>query len=304
MTAGAPRVVALVPAWRAAAFIGTTLEALAAQTYSNLEVLISDDASPDGTAAMCERYADRDSRFRVIRQPKNLGWVGNVNALLAAARGDYLVFAFHDDLLEPRYLERCVAALEANPQAVLAFSDIALVHEDGRREQRSYEVLDGVTDRAYRARQVARQVGAWWIPNRGVFRASAARAVGGLRRHLGGEFSADWPWLLGLSLRGEFARVPERLCTKIYMERSLSRGWDVGARSWGAVTLSAMGAVSRAEIPIGEKLALHGTLAALAGRRFRRAIRRALERRLRGLGLGRPAVAPETGGAEEARFRS
>jgi glycosyltransferase involved in cell wall biosynthesis len=291
-----PRVVALVPTWRAAAFIAGTLDALAAQRLPNLEILISDDASPDPTAAICERYAARDARFRVIRQPRNLGWTGNVNALLREARGDYLHFAFQDDLPDAHYLERCVAALEANPRAVLAFSDIVLVHQDGSREDKSYTALDGVTDRLERTRRIARQKGSWWIPNRGVFRASAASAIGGLRRHRAGEFSADWPWLLQLGLLGEFVRIPGRLCTKIYQPNSLSRSWQFGGRAWSAVTLSAMGAVSRARIPAREKLALHATLASFGWHQVRRSMRRNLVRALRGVGLRRPAPAADSRG--------
>jgi len=121
-----------------------------------------------------------------------------------------------------------------------------------------------VRERLERARRIAEREGSWWIPNRGVFRAGAAGAIGGLRRHLAGEFSADWPWLLHMSLLGEFARIPERLITKIYRPRSLSRGWNFGGRSWSAVTMSAMAAVSRAGIPMAEKLALDRTLAAFA----------------------------------------
>jgi len=289
----APRVVALVPVWRAAGFIAATLDSLVAQTHPNLEILISDDASPDDTAAICEGYAARDPRVRMIRQPLNLGWIGNVNALLREARGDYLLFAFHDDLLEPSYVERCVAALEANHDAILAFSDIGVVYPDGRRESRSYAVLDGTKDRAGQARRVARQEGAWWIPNRGVFRARAAPAIGGLRRHLAGEYSADWPWLLQLSLLGTFVRVPERLCTKIYQPRSLSRGWDLGLKSATAVVLSAMQGVWGSSIPISEKAVLLGTLGALGARRARRAFRGAAGRRLRSHGWPAPAPVPD-----------
>jgi glycosyltransferase involved in cell wall biosynthesis len=298
-----PKVVALVPAWKASAFIAETLDALAAQTYPNLEVLISDDASPDDTAAICEHRAARDGRFRVIRQPRNLGWTGNVNALLGEARGDFFLFAFQDDLPEPSYIARCVAALEVNPEAVIAFSDVALVQQDGSREEKSYSVLDGVTDRKERARRVARQEGSWWIPNRGVFRATAAAAIGGLRRHLAGEFSADWPWLLHMSLLGEFVRIPERLVTKIYQQQSLSRSWYFGARSWTAVTLSAMGAVSRTPIPPGERLVLFGTLAAFAARKIWRSSLRAGGRVLRRLGLRRPAPIPDSADrGDEDRF--
>jgi glycosyltransferase involved in cell wall biosynthesis len=270
----APRVAALVPARTAAAFIRETLDALAAQSFPNLEILISDDASPDDTAAICEAYAARDSRFRVIRQPQRLGWTGNVNALLREARGDYLLIAGHDDLLEARYVERCVAALEADPQAVLAFSDLVLVKRDGRRESKSYPLLDGVRDRRQRAIRIARRRGAHWIPYRGVFRAPAARVIGGLRRHRGGEFSADWPWLLHMSLLGGFVRIPERLYTKIAREESLSRDWNRHTSSWRAVTLSALAEVSRARIPLREKLALSANLGVgLLARRVRETLR-------------------------------
>lgn len=271
-----PKVLALVPTWKAASFMARTLDALAAQTCPGLAILISDDASPDDTAAICERRAADDPRFRVIRQLHNRGWVGNVNALLGEARADYLLFAFQDDLPEPAYVERCVAALDADPAAVLAFSDIRLVRQDGTVEDRSYTRLDGVKDRIERARRIARLEGSWWIPNRGVFRASAAREIGGLRRHGAGEFSADWPWLLEMSLLGEFVRIPERLVTKFYMPNSLSRSWRFGARQWAAVTVSAMTAVSRRRLPARDQIRLHATLAGFALRQFRRSARRRL----------------------------
>ncbi len=298
-----PRVVALVPTWRASAFIAETLAALAAQTWPQFEILVSDDASPDDTAAICQHTAAGDPRFRVIRQPHNLGWVGNVNALLHEARGDLFLFAFQDDLPAPTYVERCVRALQADPDAVLAFSDIELVNQDGTHETKSYAVLDGVNDRLRRARRVACQQGSWWIPNRGVFRAAAARTIGGLRRHRAGEFSADWPWLLQLSLLGNFVRVPERLCTKIYLARSLSRSWDFGLRSWTAVTLDAAEMVARAAIPAAEKLALHATLAGFLSRHARRALRKAIGRALRRIGLRRSPLLPDgTGSGHAGRF--
>ena len=271
-----PSVLALVPAWKAARFIDRTLDALAAQTYPAFAILISDDASPDDTAAICERRAAEDPRFRVIRQPRNRGWVGNVNALLAEARADYLLFAFQDDLPEPAYVERCVAALEADPEAVMAFSDIRLVRQDGTVEERSYTRLEGVRDRVERARRVARLEGSWWIPNRGVFRARAAREIGGLRRHRAGEFSADWPWLLEMSLLGGFVRIPERLVTKYYLPESLSRSWRFGARSWAAAAASAMTAVSRRRLPLRDGLRVRASIAGFVLRQVRRSVRRRL----------------------------
>jgi hypothetical protein len=257
------RVVALVPAWTAADFIGETLDALAAQSCPNLEILVSDDASPDDTVAICERYAARDARFRVIRQPRNLGWTENVNALLREARGDYFLIAGHDDLLAPGYVERCVAGLEAEPRAVVAFSDVVLVKADGRRELKSYALLDGISDRALRARRIARRKGAHWIPYRGVFRAPAARVIGGLRRHLGGEFSADWPWLLHLSLLGGFVRIPEPLYTKI-TARGACRGIGTATRVLERGHALRHGGGSRAELPGARSWALREPARVLA----------------------------------------
>src|SRR3970282_68445 len=100
-----------------------------AQTYANLEIVISDDASTDGTPAICERYASIDPRVRLLRQTTRRGWVGNANLLLHEARGRYAFFAFHDDPVEPTYVEKLAAALESNPRAVVAFSDM---HAIGR----------------------------------------------------------------------------------------------------------------------------------------------------------------------------
>jgi glycosyltransferase involved in cell wall biosynthesis len=275
VTANAPpKVVALMPAWKAADFVVATLDALAAQTYPNLEILISDDASPDGTAEVCERYAAADPRFRVVRRPKNLGWLGNVNALLQEARGDYFVFAFQDDLFEPTYVEQCVAALESNPRAILAFPDLTLVQQDGSREQLRFVALDGVTERVRRAQVMARLPAIWWTPNRGVFRASAASEIGGLRRSRAGEFSADWPWLLHMSLLGEFVRIPEPLCTKIFQPESLSKSWQYSRRDWIAVAMSSAGVVWQAKMPRREKLVLLGVPAAFVARRVVRLARR------------------------------
>ena len=88
--ANLPRVVALLPAWNSATFIEPTLESLAAQTYGNLEVLISDDASSDATAELCTCFAAGRPQFRLMRQARRQGWIGNVNALLREARADYL----------------------------------------------------------------------------------------------------------------------------------------------------------------------------------------------------------------------
>lgn len=257
-----PAVTALVPAWNAEAFIASTLDSLAAQDYPALRVLISVDASTDRTAEVCERYAVRDARFRVLRQGVRLGWVGNVNALLAQAETPYGFFAFHDDLLDADYVSSLARLLEADHGAVVAFSDMDTADEAGELKVQRYTALAGVADPVERARRILEKAGAWWAPHRGLFRVQVAREIGGLRRHLAGEFSADWPWLLHLALRGSFVREPRTLCHKRYMMRSLSREWGYTSVQNLAVTLSCLREVLRARVPVRVKVALLPGLAA------------------------------------------
>lgn len=260
-----PCVVAGVPTWNAEEFITETLDSLAAQTYPNFKVVISDDASTDATAELCERYAAQDSRFSVVRRPRRSGWVGNVNALLRAIEpgADYLLVAFHDDVLRPEYVARLVERLEQNPDAVLAHSDVETVFQDGGREMRVYDKLEGLSSPVERAKLVLRRTGHWSVPIHGVFRARAASRIGGFKRHLAGEFSADWPWLLHMSMLGEFVRVPAVLCKKYYKESSLSRGWNFNTLHWLAVALSCAREVRSSDLGFADKL----TLYALLGRR-------------------------------------
>jgi glycosyltransferase involved in cell wall biosynthesis len=258
-----PRVIALAPTWNAASFIDKTLDSLAAQTYPNLSILVSDDCSTDGTAAICVARAQQDDRFKLVQQPRNLGWVGNANALLRMAeeRADYLLFAWHDDLLAPSYVERLVARLEANRNAVIAFSDLSLTHLDGRQEIQIYDELTDQHSAFLRAKSLAWQIGKWWAPVRGVFRAEAARQIGGLKAHGGGEFCADWPWMLRMATLGEFERVPETLCFKFFKSASLSKKWQYNMKAYRSVTFSAAKEVRASNLSLKEKLWLHLSLA-------------------------------------------
>jgi glycosyltransferase involved in cell wall biosynthesis len=252
---GKTRVVACVPVWNAADFIVRTLDSLAAQTYEDLRILISVDLSDDATAEVCDRYAMHHSRFDVIHQTARLGWIGNVNHLLRQVDAPYAMFAFHDDILDPRYVERLARRLDENPNAVLAFSDMETTYQDGQKEVSQYDELDGVTDPVERTRRIIQKRGDWWTPHRGIFRAAVGKRIGGLRPHRAGEFGADWPWLLHLSLHGQFSREPEVLCFKYYRDGSLSRSWGFTTAQRGAVALSCLREVMRAKVPIALKLA-------------------------------------------------
>ena len=264
-----PSVLALVPTWNAELFVEKSLESLVHQTYPNLRVLISDDASTDGTVKVCQRFVDSDDRFVLLQQRENLGWLANANALLHAADADYLLFAFHDDVLLPDYISRCVEALEANSEAIVAYTDMVTFYQTGEKETGRCTQLDGVKSRVERAKRMLWKINYWWAPNRGVFRAEAAECIGYLKRNLAGEFSADWPWLLHMVLLGEAIRIPEVLVEKYYKKESLSRGWNFSPRHRLAALLACAREIHLARLSLKESLRLYATILSIGFRLIR-----------------------------------
>ncbi|WP_027062655.1 glycosyltransferase family 2 protein [Mesorhizobium loti] len=221
-----PKVTALVPCYNSATFISRTLDSLAAQTWDNLEILVGEDNSTDETFEIVSAFAGGRDDVRIMRRTKNLGWLRNSNDLMANASGELMFFAFHDDTIDPTYVEALVRALDGNPDAVLSFSDVEVIELSGERAYWKFDLLSGLQSSLARGRAMARQPHGWWIPNRGLFRASAFHRSGGIKPNSQGEFSADWTWLLHLSLLGGFIRVPELLCHKHYRPGSISKLWD------------------------------------------------------------------------------
>lgn len=256
-----PKVTALVPAYQAGEFIQLTLDSLSAQTHGDFKVIVSIDECTDDTHAICLSHGVRDPRFRVIRQDQRLGYVGNCNFLLAQAQSELVLFAFHDDLLAPTYLEKLCAVLDARPDVVLSFSDVLLTPVTGPQQLWVYTQLDGLRQRTRRGMKVLSRAGQWWVPNRGVFRLGQARKIQGLKTHGAGEFSVDWPWLFHMSLLGEFARVPETLCHKFYKPGSLSRSWAFTQLQHLEAAASCMRELWNADLSSEEKLRLAVPLA-------------------------------------------
>ena len=250
------KVTALVPAYQAGEFIQLTLDSLSAQTHGDFNVIVSIDLCTDDTHAICLNHGVKDPRFRVIRQDQRLGYVGNCNFLLGKARSELALFAFHDDLLAPTYLEKLCAVLDARPDVVLSYSDVLLTPVVGPQQLWVYTQLDGLRQRTQRGLKVLSRAGQWWVPNRGVFRLGQARKIQGLKTHGAGEFSADWPWLFHMSLLGEFARVPETLCHKFYKPSSLSRSWTFTHQQHFEAVASCMRELWNADLSAEEKLRL------------------------------------------------
>lgn len=126
-----PRLSIGLPVYNGEKYLAGALDALLGQSYEDFELIISDNASTDGTAGICRRYEKQDSRVRYVRQPRNIGLVPNHNFVVGLARGELFRWAAYDDLCARDLLKRCVDALDENPQAVLAQSWSVIIDPSG-----------------------------------------------------------------------------------------------------------------------------------------------------------------------------
>jgi glycosyltransferase involved in cell wall biosynthesis len=136
---GPPLVSIGVPVYNGQDKIEKGLYSVLNQTYHNIQVLISDNASTDNTREICERICAEDERVSYVRQPVNLGLTTNFNAIFDLAEGDFFIWLGHDDWLSERYIEVCVETLEENPDVSLACGQ-SVYYQDGDESYRGVVV--------------------------------------------------------------------------------------------------------------------------------------------------------------------
>lgn len=132
MNAAVPRVSIGVPVYNGARFLRATIDSLLAQTYTDFELIVCDNASTDDTEAICREYAQRDPRVRYVRNERNLGPAANYNRCFELSRGELFKWQAADDVVAPEFVARCVAALDADPSVVSAYSRTILIDDEGR----------------------------------------------------------------------------------------------------------------------------------------------------------------------------
>lgn len=109
-----------MPVYNGERYIGDAIRCHLDQTFEDIEIIVSDNASTDGTADVIAELAAKDSRIRFIQQPFNIGANRNYNAVLASSTGEFFRWAAHDDVVLPTYLEKCVALLRDDPRVTMA----------------------------------------------------------------------------------------------------------------------------------------------------------------------------------------
>lgn len=196
-----------MPVYNGERYVGTAIASVLAQTFADFELVICDNGSTDGTEAICRDYAARDRRVRYYRNEVNVGAAGNFCRVFELSTGRYFRWLSVDDYITPAALQVCLAALEADPLAVLACGKVAFVGADG-------EVLGPYTEAqglehaspVDRFRAVMEQ-DPWCNAVYGLMRREVLQRT----RLLGAFSGSDCTLLAELSLYGRFVEVPQVL---------------------------------------------------------------------------------------------
>lgn len=130
-----PRLSIGLPVYNGEQYLAESLDALLGQSYEDFELIISDNASTDGTEDICRRYLAQDPRICYFRQPRNIGAAPNHNFVFRQARGELFKWASHDDLYGRDLLLRCVEALDEYPHVVLSHAWQAIIDGAGNITQ-------------------------------------------------------------------------------------------------------------------------------------------------------------------------
>lgn len=125
------KVSVIVPVYQVEKYIGQCIESILAQTFTDFELILVDDGSKDNSGKICDEYADKDKRVRVIHQ-KNSGVANARNNGTANAAGEYICFVDADDRIDNTMLEHCVCCIKDNDADILRHGHIIELWKDGK----------------------------------------------------------------------------------------------------------------------------------------------------------------------------
>ncbi|MGH8773904.1 MAG: glycosyltransferase family 2 protein [Jiangellaceae bacterium] len=199
-----------LPVYNGEHFLAEAVESILAQKYGDFAMVVSDNASTDGTEEIGRQFAALDPRVRYVRHDVNRGAAWNFNQLVHTTDGPFFKWAAHDDLLLPTWLGECMQALVDRPEAVLSFTRRCRIDEHGEvvRHNRARSLRFTSPDAP-----PSERFADWLRLRRGCIEVfGVTRRATMLQTGLLGSFTAsDRVYLGEMLLRGPFAEVPEVL---------------------------------------------------------------------------------------------
>ena len=124
-----------IPTRNRVALLERAVRSVLVQEGTELEIIVSDNASTDGTRDLCEELSAADPRIRILRHPTDIGAEANFRAVLDDARGPLFMWLADDDWIDPGYIAECAAVLDQNPDHVVACGRGATTAAENRPSQ-------------------------------------------------------------------------------------------------------------------------------------------------------------------------
>lgn len=219
MASPRPRLSIGIPVFNGDDFLAETLDSLRAQTYSDFEIIISDNASTDRTESICRDYAALDARIRYSRNAENVGLSRNCNLLPPLARGSLFKWAMADDPYEPEFLEVCIGILDRHPDSIMACTQARFIDESGQDIEITAPSFDLPFEDPFERVRAIFRYRSWVNSILGVVRLAPLLETPLLPRYSGG----DYALLAQLALRGKILESPQRLLRRRLHQRASSQ---------------------------------------------------------------------------------
>jgi glycosyltransferase involved in cell wall biosynthesis len=217
-----PKVSVCIPTFNRAHFLADAIASALAQTYSDFELVVSDNASTDNTAEVLARF--RDPRMRVQRNATNIGLLGNFIRCFELARGAYAVILGSDDYWEPTLLAKLVPVLDENPRVLLAQSGGINVSPERQLLRTHILPLERVTPGLEYFRRIMMDELPDGFLSSTLFRMTAVRLAGGFDARLPN--TQDFALVARLALEGDFGFVAEPLVYARKHPGNYHQNWD------------------------------------------------------------------------------
>ena len=202
-----PKLTVGLPVYNREKLLRQSVDALLGQTFTDFELIISDNASTDGTEDICRQYARSDRRVRYHRNQSNIGAPRNFNQTFELSRSPYFKWATSDDLCAPQFLELAIEVLDRDPAVVLCYAKTTIIAGDGSPVEDYEDKLHLMEPRpSERFMHLLTTVGLCH-QHQGVIRSAALRQTALLKDHI----RSDVNFVAELSLYGKFFELPHRL---------------------------------------------------------------------------------------------
>jgi glycosyltransferase involved in cell wall biosynthesis len=120
-----------MPVYNGERFINEAIDSLLAQSFEDFELIISDNASTDGTEEICQSYAARDRRLRYFRNAENIGVYRNINRVIQLSSGGYFKLACADDFCHPDLIKKCLEVLDSDSTIVASYAKACFIDQNG-----------------------------------------------------------------------------------------------------------------------------------------------------------------------------